>query len=848
MKAQISHADLIRLTKLLGQSPVNDMTSKLGFESRPEALKPTHPEVFPPKDNLKPDPPPDPKDKQEPPDNKPQAPTRYWYLAAHQSLSQEKAAAHIGIGRGTGTTTRPKVPTLLTLADAKHLLTSTLQRRTPSHVIDTLQAVIKIAKSEMLDPLPYRQHRRLPDRLLLLIDGSARLTPAYPELQQFSRAADSILGGSRLRIHILVSPPTTDGRLMLDDRQELLDYLHQNEALIYVGDQGAFGKTPQRDAECWLAFEHRLRRTRVPQFTLLIARPQQAAQTLVDKLMAATVRCEGPHPDRIRHLRLALGHGGLAEELAVWNHPNQIQPGQIADVDPSWLDKWGRRYQAMGQNERSAIEGSLRCWRLSLPPDTAAMEQLKGASLGLEVIEDPEGIAALFRKSSNTSGFKRYIACRKTLIAHLLQAAEADKDLLCAVSPLRLAVADETPPRSNQQPLYIKQHGEQLHYGFEQIAAPLAIIASPVLDYTGRKINQAGVVSASTVAYRLEGLDQRYEFKQMLRPHWAQRIWRNREGLFAAHEDGAVFQMMEASEERSLSFWQLTNNKWTWASDAGIDGYGLWVELKIKDVPFRLRWIAAGTFTMGSPQDEPERGGDETQHRVILSQGYWLAETACTQALWQAVTGENPSHFKESPHNPVEQISWDQCQQFIGQLNQQLDGWLKLRLPTEAEWEYACRAGTDTAFSWGNELTTDQANYDGNYPYHNGSKGEYRQQTVAVNSFIPNPWGLYQMHGNVYEWCADWMGVYGSETVTNPTGPAGGRYRVLRGGGWNGSGRHLRSAYRGAYIPGLSYDYFGLRLAGGRDPQAGSLQAVSTDGLQRSEKQEGDQGLQAEEV
>ena len=278
----------------------------------------------------------------------------------------------------------------------------------------------------------------------------------------------------------------------------------------------------------------------------------------------------------------------------------------------------------------------------------------------------------------------------------------------------------------------------------------------------------------------------------------------------------------------------------------GEDAYGLWQAFELHGVRQVMRWIKPGEFMMGSPDNEPEREKDETQHRVILSQGYWLAETACTQALWQAVTGENPSHFKESPHNPVEQISWDQCQQFIGQLNQQLDGWLKLRLPTEAEWEYACRAGTDTAFSWGNELNTDQANYDGNFPYHKGSKGENRQQTVAVNSFIPNPWGLYQMHCNVWEWCADLKGDYGSETVTDPTGSAEGHYCVLRGGSWNRNGRYLRSANRRALTPVSRSDDIGLRLAGGRAPQAGSLQAMSADGLQRSEKQGGDQGLQAE--
>ncbi len=206
-----------------------------------------------------------------------------------------------------------------------------------------------------------------------------------------------------------------------------------------------------------------------------------------------------------------------------------------------------------------------------------------------------------------------------------------------------------------------------------------------------------------------------------------------------------------------------------WASVFGEDDIGLWMTLTVQNVQQTFRWIEPDTFQMGSPEDELERWDKETQHEVTLTQGYWLAETACTQALWQAVMGDNPAYFKENMNNPVEQVSWDDVQDFIAKLNQLIPN-LTACLPTEAQWEYACRAGTITPFSFGDNITSEQVNYDANTPYSNGQKSEYREKTVAVKSLPPNAWGLYEMHGNVWEWCSDWFGDYPTEVVTNPSG------------------------------------------------------------------------------
>jgi formylglycine-generating enzyme required for sulfatase activity len=244
-----------------------------------------------------------------------------------------------------------------------------------------------------------------------------------------------------------------------------------------------------------------------------------------------------------------------------------------------------------------------------------------------------------------------------------------------------------------------------------------------------------------------------------------------------------------------------------YATAFGEDEFGLWMELTVQEVKQKFRWIEAGVFKMGSTEY-----ASETPHDVTLTHGYWLAESACTQALWIAVMGENPASFKEDLNNPVEQVSWNDAQEFLSKLNQAIPE-LNARLPTEAEWEYACRAGTTTPFSFGDTITPDQVNYDGNYPYGDAKKGLYREKTVPVKSLPPNAWGLYEMHGNVWEWCNDWYDDYSSEPVTNPTGATEGTSRVMRGGSWFSSARSTRSAFRGGNAPVHRDYYVGFRFA-----------------------------------
>jgi len=251
--------------------------------------------------------------------------------------------------------------------------------------------------------------------------------------------------------------------------------------------------------------------------------------------------------------------------------------------------------------------------------------------------------------------------------------------------------------------------------------------------------------------------------------------------------------------------------------------------LTINGVKYALRWCPAGTFMMGSPPSETKLF-DETQHQVTLSRGFWMLETQVTQDMWGSVMKSNPSHFRGAKL-PVEWVSWDDCQEYITKLNDgfksgghkspgstggltpaALEGF-KFSLPTESQWEYACRAGTTTAYHFGSVLNGDQANCNGNLPYGTSMEGKWWERTTKVGSYPANAWGLYDMHGNVCEWCLDWDEDYPSGAVVDPVGSPTGSYRVIRGGGWRDDALFCRSANRDSSVPSFRSSLIGLRLS-----------------------------------
>ena len=221
--------------------------------------------------------------------------------------------------------------------------------------------------------------------------------------------------------------------------------------------------------------------------------------------------------------------------------------------------------------------------------------------------------------------------------------------------------------------------------------------------------------------------------------------------------------------------------------------------------PLEMVLIPAGTFMMGSPSTEKDREDNEgPQHEVTITNPFYLGKYEVTQAQWVAVTGMNPSGFSGNPNHPVESVSWGVCQEFIEELNSL--GLGTFRLPTEAEWEYACRAGTSTRFYWGNDLFYTKIE---DYAWYSGNSGS---QTHEVGLKLPNDFGLYDMSGNVWEWCQDWYGAYSPADQVDPIGQQSGSYRVLRGGCWYYLAWRCRSALRLRYTPSGTYFVIGFRV------------------------------------
>nr|VFJ95625.1 MAG: Formylglycine-generating enzyme, required for sulfatase activity, contains SUMF1/FGE domain [Candidatus Kentron sp. H]VFJ96249.1 MAG: Formylglycine-generating enzyme, required for sulfatase activity, contains SUMF1/FGE domain [Candidatus Kentron sp. H]VFK02382.1 MAG: Formylglycine-generating enzyme, required for sulfatase activity, contains SUMF1/FGE domain [Candidatus Kentron sp. H] len=272
-----------------------------------------------------------------------------------------------------------------------------------------------------------------------------------------------------------------------------------------------------------------------------------------------------------------------------------------------------------------------------------------------------------------------------------------------------------------------------------------------------------------------------------------------------------------------------------WASGWGEDRQGIFVEFTVGEVIQRLRWVPPGEFPMGAAPDEPGRWDNEgPRHRVVLDRGYWLSDTPCTQALWQAVMEDNPSYF-QSPNRPVESVNWARVNAFLAAIAGRIPD-LHPVLPTEAQWEYACRAGIDAA-TYAGTMAILGANHapildaiawyggnsgvafelDNGYDSTDWPEKQYphgRVGTHPVGRKAPNPLGLYDMLGNVWEWCRDGRRDYGNGSVTNPMGSMEmGVKRTVRGGSWNSSARNARAASRRWAEPDIHNASLGFRCA-----------------------------------
>lgn len=811
----------------------------------------------------------------------------YWHLVGCEPLPGEPAPdrpedpARVATdsAQEPGPPPDPRIAPLLAPGQWQNLWDRLPPSPRRGRAVDLPACLRRLTRAEPLRDLPRRPRGGFNRAVTLILDRPAALRPVWDDLRLARRSLAALLGDD---LQTFLLPAGPDGPWL--EAPGAADPL-QPEAIDPGPDAipaaapvvliGAFGALDSAEiAPDWQRLLARLgaaghplllvpvcplRQTALPAAPLdpaIDSADSDSADRALGTLLAALSQTWLPTPARLRALRRAIPGASLHTELRVYNAPDIARDAFHLWLAPDQLPFRLDRFAALPQTDSAPLRRAIDTWRRGLDTGAQAIERLQASLLdpgppGLYpgLAEQAAAVAAGLNGPSTME--RAQLAAMLPVLARLDAARGPswrpvlrDADRLARAIGLG-AIADADSAGRDAPTHTLVQRGADL------LVRPgdggiLAIGPSAYSPETGLLVDGAPLAGQGGLTVIDRG--HRWRLATLTRPRWAERCWSDGRDLFAAHADNAILRWLPAAPDRREGAWQPEHNPWTWAAEIGADGFGLWARLDVRGVPYRLRWISPGRFLMGSPEDEPERSDDETEHEVMLTRGFWLGETAVPQAVWRAVMGENPSRFK-GDELPVEQVNWDDCRRFVAKLAGMAPG-LGPQLPTEAQWEYACRAGTRTAFSFGNALDTGLANYDGEYRYDKGAEGKYRQRTLPVRSFESNDWGLCQMHGNVYECCQDWYGAYPAGPVSDPMGPTEGSYRVLRGSSWDGYGRDLRSACRGRGSPGARYAFFGLRLAGGLDPQASrpgqaGAGAMTADGREQNDRPVGGQGVGA---
>ena len=711
----------------------------------------------------------------------------------------------------------------------------------PSRQVDMPRLIDDLCAARPLRQIPFAQVQAWPQKLVVIVDASPHLAPVYEDflhiigrlsqwfpkrlvlwlLEDAEQAEFKELRGPHIDSHnTLPAIPEHGAVLVLSDlgmahpqpwsrcnwRQWGRKFRrHRHRPLALVPAHPAdWDHVTTRDFQCaFLEREHRLQRQQPAPGSRDAAAELEALKTLLAPMGRIT-------PALLRQARILHPHGlSVSAEIDFWSLPGF---GTALNF---------REWQDDGE-QRSFLERLAHSPSLSRLAEQLMQEHEKSLPMRLQ-IQQKQAFAAIRMVPLNDEQ-KRYLAhlhqtmhtlppLERRFFANWMSRLEDRKGeaaWLADIEPLYRLYYEQLSPeqqRTREPP----GHGKGPSWWIEVIETSEGVTVKPGVPFE-RSTGPEGPGCRHIVTIPALG-------SVMVRCYQGRR--RVRQQVLKPGEDFAFSGHLtrltiDTGQKVETVDWPTCPS---WARGIGRDRYGLFVEVTVQGVEFVMRWIPPGEFMMGSPGDEPERFNDEgPQHLVQFTHGFWLAETACTQALWQAVMGENPSEFK-GDELPVENVSWTDAQKFIEQANRIHPG-LALRLPSEAEWEYGCRAGTSMPFWFGTELITDRANYDGRSPYADGKKGERRGKTVEVKRFQPNPWGLYQVHGNVWEWCADpWHDNYeGAPDDGRAWEKDGDSERaVLRGGSWFNLGRRLRSAFRGRDhrdFAGIIGD-FGFRLARG---------------------------------
>ncbi len=725
------------------------------------------------------------------------------------------------------------------------------QKKTKRLNIRTI--VDKKIKQQSLRSIPWQYKPCWPNELVLVIDYSDHLTPFFKDFYAVSQHLQCWFG-ERLRLIVCLDAVFQSYEYQ-GKAYDVFPYEQNNAQILYIGDLGFLHKEPVASAQ-WFFVGQALARRSARIETLLVAHPSdwerdlqsyfqlhywdgqrlvtptqshmphrkrgEASQEEIERLLCYLSWAIELSPSLIRAVRLSLGLAVSVESLVI-QHP--ALQGKV-------LFQWRctERRNAYRRQFKQQGYDIQQMWQMIAPFE-------KDLEIELQV-EQRQQIGRGLTQAQATF-IDKLIVSEKSGTLNDVQS----ELLFDWIERMAKRAGDEAwlPETKNLYALYWNKKKKQsiVPEGIDPSQLPRWLIENTPnrLVIVSEKRSQFCVTDA--LAHQSAGVEiARFELTDQSsvtiqgkdKTHKQPLTIDSRIDLFPDTQSVTVKTL-----NQTLILEAMPCPKW--ASAIGRDRYGLFVEVIVKEISFVMRWMPPGQFLMGSPEDEFDRYDREGPRQpIVFTQGFWLAETTCTQELWQAVMGENPSQFQDNLQNPVEQVSWNDVKGFVQKINHHSVG-LNCRLPSEAEWEYACRAGTITPFWFGNELTTDKANYDGNHPYHQGKKGEYKEKTMPVKSFQPNPWGLYQMHGNVWEWCEDvWHDNHqGADTQGRPRLGNESQNHVCRGGSWIDDGRDLRAACRSiAWNFGL--DRSGFRLA--RGPESSSQQEEASAALSKRTRDE----------
>lgn len=760
-------------------------------------------------------------------------------------------------------------------------LRGALRASAPGRDPDVGALVRAWARGEVLAGIPRVKRAAWVQRACLWVDRSARLVPFWSDQEDVCRRLRKACGVSSLEVRYFeeeARPQIHWGRRRVALRPD------PETPILVLGDLGTYGT--ETDQAAWLSMARRLTRARVPLSALVPSPPARweartakawgakawefgrlrggvSARQSPDfwiKRAEELLRIASPamlvQPGLLRALRriLPAWQVDAATEADVWSHPD------VRAADPTGLVLHPAASERLREELASTVgnvsvkeqvRAAIEEWHRELPRELLRAETLVWHALvpdvkpPPELLEEAKGFAdrlayTLASKGEDMEmGDALRIWSREILGAMPAAAYKALPSLNRVWAAAFQGMRTRVPEGVERWAVFsdTDDDGERERTGprwwaVRQVGSTLVLSRSPGTAWPSHEQGPGSPVAwllangrKLTLTRGVEGAETRMSLE---------------EGLSIPLRSGEGLSLRTDLSSIRLSCWRREK----WAVAAGQDRFGLWAEADVKGVPLRFRWIPPGRFWMGSPEGEAGRFDDEgPRHRVTWTTGRWLAEVPVTQALWAAVMGENPSRFV-SPDRPVEQVSWDDCTRFLETLNglaPELE--LEARLPSEAEWEHACRAGTETATWLGDLEILGERNaplldpiawYGGNcgvgFDLDNGydtSSWEETQHSHTkggshpVRKKLPNPWGLHDMLGNVHEWCLDkwnFSDGYAKGDVADPSPGASGALRVHRGGSWFDDAGHVRAAYRSALTPGRRDDILGSRLARGQAP------------------------------